>query len=113
MYNNLVNLNLAESKFYLKELRMNKGTIFLQLLEKSSLTIVLFIIITKIQGFNYIFQKENYKLKDLLAISLIFTVLAILGTYNGIYVQGSQRPGDSGGSGHCHRIQHSPDRQAY
>ena len=40
MYNNLVNLNLAESKFYLKELRMNKGTIFLQLLEKSSLTIV-------------------------------------------------------------------------
>lgn len=68
---------------------MDKGTIFLQLLEKSSLTIVLFIIITKIQGFKYIFQKENYKLKDLLIISLIFTVLAILGTYNGINVQGS------------------------
>lgn len=68
---------------------MDKGTIFLQLFEKSSLTIVLFIIITKIQGFKYIFQKENYKLKDLLVISLIFTALAILGTYNGIDVQGS------------------------
>lgn len=68
---------------------MDKGTIFLQLLEKSSLTIVLFIIITKIQGFKYIFQKENYKLKDLVIISLIFTALAILGTYNGIDVQGS------------------------
>lgn len=68
---------------------MDKGTIFLQLLEKSSLTIVLFIIITKIQGFKYIFQKENYKLKDLFIISLIFTALAILGTYNGIDVQGS------------------------
>ena len=42
---------------------MDKSTIFLQLLEKSSLTIVLFIIITKIKGFKYIFQKENYKLK--------------------------------------------------
>ena len=52
---------------------MDKSTIFLQLLEKSSLTIVLFIIITKIKGFKYIFQKENYKLKDLLVISLIFT----------------------------------------
>ena len=41
---------------------MDKSTIFLQLLEKSSLTIVLFIIITKIKGFKYIFQKENYKL---------------------------------------------------
>lgn len=61
----------------------------MQLLEKSSLTIVLFIIITKIQGFKYIFQKENYKLKDLFIISLIFTALAILGTYNGINVQGS------------------------
>lgn len=68
---------------------MDKGTIFLHLLEKSSLTIVLFIIITKIKGFKYIFQKENYKLNDLLVISLIFTGLAIFGTYNGIDVQGS------------------------
>ncbi|MBQ6631639.1 MAG: sensor histidine kinase [Romboutsia sp.] len=68
---------------------MNKGTIFLQLLEQSSLMIVLFIIITKIKGFKYIFQKENYKIKDLLVISLIFTALAILGTYNGIDVHGA------------------------
>lgn len=37
---------------------MDKGAIFLQLLEKSSLMTVLFIIITKIQGFKYIFQKK-------------------------------------------------------
>ena len=54
---------------------MDKGTIFLQLLEKSSLTIVLFITIAKIQGFKYIFQKENYKLKDLLIICLTINII--------------------------------------
>lgn len=68
---------------------MEKGTILLGLIEKSSLTIVLFIIISKIKNFKYIFQKDSYKLKDLLFISMIFTALAILGTYNGIDVEGS------------------------
>ncbi|WP_343101482.1 LytS/YhcK type 5TM receptor domain-containing protein [Romboutsia sp. MSSM.1001216sp_RTP31141st1_G3_RTP31141_220114] len=68
---------------------MNEGKIFLSLLEKSSLIIVLFIMITKIKGFKYIFQKEKYKAKDLMIISIIFSLLAILGTYNGISVQGS------------------------
>ena len=53
---------------------MIKETIFLQLFEKSSLIIVLFIIITKIKGFKYILQKEIYELKDLLIISLNYNM---------------------------------------
>lgn len=68
---------------------MEKGTILLRLLEKSSLIIVLFIIISKIKKFKYIFQKDRYKLKDLIFIAIIFTGLAILSTYNAINVQGS------------------------
>ena len=41
---------------------MGKGTILLSLIEKSSLIIVLFIIISKLKGFKYIFQKDyNFK----------------------------------------------------
>lgn len=68
---------------------MGKETILLALIEKTSLTIVLFIIICKIKNFKYIFQKDSYKLKDLIFISMIFTALAILGTYNGVNVEGS------------------------
>lgn len=68
---------------------MDKRMIFLTLLEKSSLIIVIFIAITKIKGFKYIFQKDNMNVKDLIIVSLIFSSLAILGTYNGIEVHGS------------------------
>lgn len=68
---------------------MDQSQLLLKLLEKSSLVIVLFIIITKIRGFKYIFQKEEYKLSDLLIIATIFSMLGILGTYNGISVNGS------------------------
>jgi len=68
---------------------MDEGAILLTLLEKLSLMIVLFIIITKIKGLKYIFQKEAYKISDLVVISIIFSILAILGTYNGISVDGS------------------------
>lgn len=68
---------------------MDKGEIFLSLLEKSSLIIVLFIMITKVKGFKYIFQKENHNIGDLFIISIIFSLLAMLGTYNGISVHGS------------------------
>ncbi|MEF9991677.1 MAG: hypothetical protein RRZ84_06325 [Romboutsia sp.] len=54
---------------------MDKSTIFISLLEKSSLIIVLFIIITRIRLFKNIFQKEKYKLLDLIIISLIFSGL--------------------------------------
>lgn len=68
---------------------MGKGELFLQLLEKTSLIIVLFIIITKIKNFKDIFQKEEYKIEDLIVISLIFSFISMLGTYNGISVNGS------------------------
>ena len=70
---------------------MEKGTILLRLLEKSSLIIVLFIIISKIKKFKYIFQKIRYKLKDLIFIAIIFSGLAVLSTYNAINVQGTLR----------------------
>ena len=57
---------------------MDKGEIFLSLLEKSSLIIVLFIMMTKIKGFKYIFQKENHNIGDLIIISIIFSLLAII-----------------------------------
>lgn len=68
---------------------MDKSSIFISIVEKSCLIIVLFIIITKIKFLKDIFQKECYKIKDLIVISLIFSGLAILGTYNGISVEGS------------------------
>ena len=66
-----------------------QDSVFISLIEKSSLIIVLLIAITKIKGFKYIFQKEKYELKDLLIIGTIFSSLAVLGTYNGIDVDGA------------------------
>lgn len=68
---------------------MNEGQIFLSIIEKTSLIIVLLIIITKIKRFRYMFQKEKYEYKDLIIISIIFSLFAIVGTYNGIKVEGS------------------------
>lgn len=68
---------------------MDKSSILISLLEKSSLIIVLFIIITKIKKLKYIFQKDNYRLSDLIIISIIFSALGVIGTYNGISVNGS------------------------
>ena len=68
---------------------MNKYTLTLTLLEKASLIIVLFIIISKIKKIKYIFQKECYEKKHLRIITLIFSALAILATYNGVEVEGA------------------------
>lgn len=68
---------------------MDKSTIFISILEKSSLIIVLFVLITKVNQLKTVFQKDNYKLNDLIVIALVFSGLAILGTYNGINVEGS------------------------
>ena len=69
---------------------MGKGTILLSLIEKSSLIIVLFIIISKLKGFKYIFQKDRHNLKDLIIISIIFSAIGMLGTYNYIDVDGAR-----------------------
>jgi len=44
---------------------------------------------TKLSIFKSVFQKDNYKLKDLLIIAAIFSVLAIIGTYSGVRVEGA------------------------
>ncbi|MGL5693026.1 MAG: LytS/YhcK type 5TM receptor domain-containing protein [Peptostreptococcaceae bacterium] len=68
---------------------MEWNELLFRLLEKSSLVIVLFMTISKLRGFKYVFQKEEYKLPDLIIIAFIFSALGILGTYNGISVNGS------------------------
>ncbi|RDY28559.1 sensor histidine kinase [Romboutsia weinsteinii] len=68
---------------------MEKSEVFLTLLEKASLIIVLFILISKTKGLKKMFQKETYSVKDLIIISIIFSGLSILGTIVGIDVEGS------------------------
>ena len=59
------------------------------LLEKTSFIVVLFLLISKLKIFKNIFEKDKYTQKDLFVISIIFTVLSIMGTYNGIVYKGS------------------------
>lgn len=66
-----------------------KGSILIALLEKASLLVVLFLLISKLKIFKKIFEKDKYEIEDLIIISLIFTFLAIFGTYNGIRYMGS------------------------
>ena len=59
------------------------------LIEKTSLLVMLFLLISKLNIFKRIFEKEKYSSKDLAVISTIFTLLAVMATYNGIYYKGS------------------------
>ena len=59
------------------------------LIEKTSLLVMLFLLISKLNIFKHIFEKEKNSKKDLAVISIIFTLLAIMATYNGIYYKGS------------------------
>ena len=59
------------------------------LIEKTSLLVMLFLLISKLNIFKRIFEKEKYSGKDLAVISIIFTLLAVMATYNGIYYKGS------------------------
>lgn len=63
--------------------------IIISLLEKASLLVVLFLLISKMKFFKKIFEKDKYTIKDLTIISLIFIFLAIFSTYNGIKYMGS------------------------
>ena len=59
------------------------------LIEKTSLLVMLFLLISKLNIFKSIFEKEEYSNKCLTVISIIFTILAIMATYNGIPYKGS------------------------
>ncbi len=59
------------------------------LLEKTSFIVVLFLLISKLKIFKRIFEKETYNKKDLFAISVLFTLFSIIGTYNGVFYKGS------------------------
>lgn len=66
-----------------------KASILITLIEKTSLIVVLFLLITKLKIFKQIFQKEEYSFNDLVCIALVFTFLDIFGTYSGINYMGS------------------------
>ena len=66
-----------------------KESYLMMLLEKTSLIVVLFLLISKLKIFKSIFEKEDYDKKDLFVISAVFTLLSIIGTYNGIVYKGS------------------------
>ena len=59
------------------------------LVEKTSLLVMLFLLISKLNILKSIFEKEKYSKKDLAVIYTIFTLLAIMATYNGIHYKGS------------------------
>ncbi|MGM9533185.1 LytS/YhcK type 5TM receptor domain-containing protein, partial [Intestinibacter sp.] len=66
-----------------------KESYLMILLEKASLIVVLFLLISKLKIFKRIFEKEKYDKKDLFVIAAVFTLLSILGTYNGVVYKGS------------------------
>lgn len=51
--------------------------------------LVLLFVITRIEGFRKIFQKENYQERDIAILCVIFSAFAIMETYLGINVDGS------------------------
>ena len=65
------------------------ANIVFNLIEKTSLLIVIFILISKISFLKRIFQSEQNSKINLVIISGVFSLLAIIGTYIGIDVNGS------------------------
>ena len=63
--------------------------ILLQQFERASLLLSCLFFLTLIPQFKEIFQKDIYRPKQLIILSALFTLFAILGTYSGINVEGS------------------------
>lgn len=61
----------------------------LTLIEKTSLIVVLFLVISKLNILKKIFEKDEYTKRDYIIISMVFTFLSILGTYDGIHYRGA------------------------
>ena len=59
------------------------------LMERAMWLLVLLFVLTRIEGFRKIFQKENYQKKDIAILCVIFSAFAIMETYLGINVDGS------------------------
>lgn len=63
--------------------------ILFQIIDRATLLVICFFIITRLQSFREIFLKENYERKDYIIICIVFSVFAILSTYTGVNVEGS------------------------
>ncbi|UZW13499.1 sensor histidine kinase [Clostridium pasteurianum] len=60
-----------------------------KLFERAAFLIILLFILTRIQGFRRVFQKNSYEKKDLIILCMIFSVFSIIANYTGIDVEGS------------------------
>lgn len=63
--------------------------LFSKLLERIVLLMACLFLITRIQGFRDIFQKQTYKAKDYLIIGSIFSIFSIISNYTALSVDGS------------------------
>ncbi len=63
--------------------------ILFQIIDRATLLVICFFIITRLQSFREIFLKENYERKDYVIICIVFSIFAILSTYTGVNVEGS------------------------
>ena len=63
--------------------------LLITLVDRFALLMFFLFVSTKLNIFKNMLQKDDYKLKDLLIISAMFSILAIIGTYSGVNVEGA------------------------
>nr|WP_280114390.1 sensor histidine kinase [Paenibacillus camerounensis] len=64
-------------------------TILLQLFERAALLLMCLFVLTRLPRFKEIFIKGAYAPQELVMVTVVFSLFAILGTYTGINVEGS------------------------
>lgn len=63
--------------------------ILIQLIDRAVLLLACLFIITRLQSFRNIFQRDTYRKKDYLIACAVFSIFAIISTYTGLNVEGS------------------------
>lgn len=64
-------------------------SILIQLIDRAVLLLACLFVITRLQSFRNIFQRDTYRKKDYLIACIVFSAFAILSTYTGLNVEGS------------------------
>ena len=64
-------------------------SILIQLIDRAVLLLACLFVITRLQSFRNIFQRDTYRKKDYLLACAVFSIFAIISTYTGLNVEGS------------------------
>lgn len=64
-------------------------SILVQFVDRATLLVLCLFAITRLQSFREIFSKDNYRRKDYIIISTVFSIFAVIATYTGLNVEGS------------------------